>query len=168
VTLVILSATSKYRVKTMNSRIVDMRRSLPLSETLPKLWKKSNLDKFCKRYGWINQLPRQYLPAGLVWIYCYNLTKSATSRHFWEKVPSLLRIISRTRMTDLLSIFSYLICTTSKSLNKTPPWQTLFTPPVWTSREPPWFPFPAHPHFRGPLYAYKLNTKRFVGGLVKN
>ena len=36
-TLVILSATSKYRVKTMNSRIVDMNRSFPLSKTFPKL-----------------------------------------------------------------------------------------------------------------------------------
>jgi hypothetical protein len=36
-TLVMLSATSKYRVKTMNSRIVDMNRSFPLSKTFPKL-----------------------------------------------------------------------------------------------------------------------------------
>jgi hypothetical protein len=44
VNLLILSATSKYRVKIMNSRIVDMRRYFPLSETFPKLQKKSNLD----------------------------------------------------------------------------------------------------------------------------
>jgi hypothetical protein len=49
----------------MNSRIVDIRRSFLLSETFPKLQKKSNLDKICKRYGWINQLPRQYLPAAM-------------------------------------------------------------------------------------------------------
>ena len=91
-TLVILSATSKYRVKTMNLRIVDMRRSFPLSDTFPKLQKKSNLDKFCKRYGWIYQLPRQHLPAAT----CEFIAKSATSRLFQEKVPSLPRIILRT------------------------------------------------------------------------
>jgi hypothetical protein len=77
-TLVMLSATSKYRVKIMNSRIVDMRRSFPLSETFPKLQKKKKLDKFCKRYGWINQLPRQHLPAAT----CEFIDKTATSPLF--------------------------------------------------------------------------------------
>jgi hypothetical protein len=67
-----------YRVKIMNSRIVEMRKSFPLSETFPKLQKKSDLDKFCKRYGWINQLPRQDLPAAT----CEFVAKSANSRHF--------------------------------------------------------------------------------------
>ena len=93
-TLVMLSVTSKYRVKIMNSRIVDMRRSFPLSETFPKLQKKKKLDKFCKRYGWINQLPRQHLPAAT----CEFIDKTATSPLFWEKVPSLPRIILRTRI----------------------------------------------------------------------
>ena len=93
-TLVMLSATSKYRVKIMNSRIVDMRRSFPLSDTFPKLQKKSNLDKLCKRYGWIYQLPRQHLPAAT----CEFIDKTATSPLFWEKVPSLPRIILRTRI----------------------------------------------------------------------
>ena len=45
-----------------------------------------------KRYGWIDQLPRQHLPAAT----CEFVDKTASSRHFWEKIPSLPRIISRT------------------------------------------------------------------------
>jgi hypothetical protein len=39
VNLLILSANLKYRVKIMNARIVDIRRSFPRSETFPKLQK---------------------------------------------------------------------------------------------------------------------------------
>jgi hypothetical protein len=126
----ILRCHLNIEAKAMFSRIVDTKRSFPLSKTFSKLRTKKKLDKIRKRYGWIYQLPRQY--------HMLNpLITSATSRHFWQKVPSLLRIILRTRIRICRQSFGVYFFTTALQPECQSTWQTLFTPPLAQAVNPP-------------------------------